>query len=158
MNTPLADELLLIKGKNSFLLAGLIKDRFPLCIETFQDEYCQGVFPGDVVVVSAPEGGPVEPAMMLLELIRKYHLPLLVLPKDHPGSKRISYVVSVGPSVTTNSTICRGTHPEQHLVCSAGELSGITITGTTDGITFSTLPPGIIPKQIKNEPLPVIFT
>ena len=141
MNVSLADDLLLISGKDTFLLAGVIKDRFPLCIETMQDEYCQGVSPGDVVVVSAPEGGPVEPAIMLLELIRKYHIPLLVLPKDHPGSKRISYVVSVGPSILTNCTICRGTHPEQHLVCSAGELSGISITGTPDGITLSSLLP-----------------
>lgn len=158
MNVSLADDLLLIRGKNSFLLIGLIKDRFPLCIETMQDEYCQGVSPGDVVVVSAPEGGPVEPAMMLLALIRTYHIPLLVLPKDHPGSKRISYVVSVGPSILTNCTICRGTHPEQHLVCSAGELSGITITGTSDGITLSSRPQTISLKRIKNGSFPVVFT
>ena len=90
--------------------------------------------PGDLVVVSAPEGGPVEPALMLLELVRTYHLPLIVLPRNHPGSKRIPYVVSVAPEIQTSRSIVRGTHPEQHLICSSDELAGLTVSGTRDGI------------------------
>ena len=89
------------------------------------------------MVVSAPEGGPVEPAFMLIELVRTYHIPLLVLPKDHPGSRRIAYVVSVGPTIRTDCGIRRGTHPEQHLICSADELSGISLSGTGDGVDIS---------------------
>jgi hypothetical protein len=109
MNYALDDEVLLIKGRQSFLLVAKVKNRFGLCIETTHDEYVQGVEYGDLVVVSAPEDGAIEPALMLIELVRSFHVPLLVLPKDHPGSKRISYVVSVGPEIFTSCSIQRGT-------------------------------------------------
>ncbi len=112
MNYTLADEMLLIRGKQSFLLVAKVKSNFGLCIETSDDEYIQGVEAGDLVVVSAPEGGAVEPALMLIDLVRTFHVPLLVLPKNHPGSRRISYVVSVGPEIFTSCSIQRGTHPE----------------------------------------------
>jgi hypothetical protein len=147
----LDDELLLIRGKNSFLLVALVKNRFGLCIETSHDEYCQGVNAGDLIVVSAPEDGVVEPAVMLIDLVRTYHVPLLVLPKDHPGSRRISYVVSVGPEIFTSCSIQRGTHPEQHLICSSDELAGITLKRSEQGVNISPLPEGIMPRNIKYE-------
>jgi len=121
----------------------LVCEPFPLCIETSDGEYCQGMSPGDLVAVSAPEGGSVEPALMLLELVRTHHLPLVVLPKNHPGSKRIPYVVSAGPEIRTNCSIVRGTHPEQHLICSSDELAGIALSGTTEGIVISGIPTGM---------------
>ncbi|MFA4825114.1 MAG: alpha/beta hydrolase [Methanoregula sp.] len=148
MNFPLDDELLLISGRDSFLLVAKTRTAFALCIETQIDEYIQGVTPGDLVVVSAPEGGAVEPAMMLIELVRAYHMPLLVLPKGHPGSKRISYVVSVAPEISTNCSIQRGTHPEQHLICSNDELAGITLKGTEQGIEISPVPAGISLQRV----------
>jgi hypothetical protein len=147
----LDDECLLIKGKQSFLLIGLVKNNFGLCIETAQDEYVQGVETGDLVVVSAPEGGAIEPALMLIDLVRTFHVPLLVLPKNHPGSKRISYVVSVGPEIFTSCSIRRGTHPEQHLICSSDELAGISLKRFENGIDVSPLPGNIIPRKIKYE-------
>ena len=147
----LDDELLLIRGKKSFLLIALVKNRFGLCIETSHDEYCQGVNAGDLIVVSAPEDGAVEPAVMLIDLVRTYHVPLLVLPKDHPGSRRISYVVSVGPEIFTSCSIQRGTHPEQHLICSSDELAGITLKRSEQGVNISLLPEGIMPRNIKFE-------
>jgi hypothetical protein len=145
----LDDELLLISGTHSFLLVAKTRTRFALCIETPADEYVQGVNPGDLVVVSAPEGGAVEPAMMLLELVRSYHMPLLILPKNHPGSKRISYVVSVAPEISANCSIQRGTHPEQHLVCSSDELAGIILKGTPQGVEIYPVPAGISLKRVK---------
>ena len=147
----LNDELLLIRGEKSFLLIALVKNGFGLCIETSHDEYCQGVDSGDLIVVSAPEDGAIEPAMMLIDLVRNYHLPLLVLPKDHPGSRRISYVVSVGPEIFTSCSIQRGTHPEQHLICSSDELAGITLKRSEHGVNISPLPDGIIPRNIRFE-------
>jgi hypothetical protein len=146
---PLDEEFLLISGTNSFLLIAKITTRFALCIETSSDEYIQGVEPGDLVVVSAPRGGAVEPAMMLIELVRTYHMPLLVLEKGHPGSERLSLVVSVAREIATNCSIQRGTHPEQHLVCSSGELAGITFKGTTYGVEISPVPAGITLQRIK---------
>ena len=66
---------------------------------------------------------------MLMELVRTWHVPLLVLPRNHPGSRRISRVVSVAPEVRTSCSITRGTHPEQHLICSSDELAGISDPG-----------------------------
>ncbi len=143
MKYPLDDGLLLIRGERSFLLVGKAAERFALCIETSTEEFCQGVMPGDVIVVSAPEGGEIEPALMLMDLVRTYHVPLLVLPRDHPGSKRISRVVSVDREVHTSCSITRGTHPEQHLVCSSTELAGLSIRGVPGGVEIGGMPPGI---------------
>jgi hypothetical protein len=151
MNYPPDDELLFIAGKYSFLLVSRVKDRFGLYIETSHDEYCQGVDPGDLIVVSAPEGGDVEPALMLMDLVRTFHVPLLVLPKDHPGSRRISYVVSVGPEILTSCSIRRGTHPEQNLICSSDELAGITMKGSGQKVDISCLPEGISIRHMKYE-------
>jgi hypothetical protein len=151
MNCALDDELLLIRGKQSFLLVAKVKSRFGLCIETTHDEYCQGVEAGDLVVVSAPEGGPIEPALMLIDLVRTFHVPLLVLPKNHPGSRRISCVVSVGPEIFTSCSIQRGTHPDQHMICSSGELSGMTLKGKDGGVDISPMYHEIIVQRIKFE-------
>ena len=42
------------------------------------------------------EGGETEPARMLLELVRRYRMPLLVLPKGHPGNKLLFLVECKG--------------------------------------------------------------
>jgi hypothetical protein len=143
MRYPLGDRVLLIRGDHSFLLAGRALSEFPLYIETFDGESCETVLPDDLVVVSAPEGGETEPARMLLELVRRYRLPLLVLPKGHAGSGRLPLVVSVAPSVHLSCDIRRGTHPDQHLLCSSEELAGITLRGSGDGIEAGNVPPGV---------------
>jgi hypothetical protein len=149
MNYPLEGGALLFLGQHSFLLVAKAESRFSLCIETYEDEYCQGVEPGDLVVVSAPEGGSHEPALMLAELVRTHHMPLLVLPKDHPGSRRLSYVVSVGPEIVTSCSIMRGTHPEQHLVCSSDELAGTVLRAVENGVEATGLPDGISVQRVR---------
>ena len=143
MRCPLGDRVLLVRGDHSFLLVGRALSGFTLCIETFDGESCEPVSADDLVVVSAPEGGEPEPARMLLELVRRYHLPLLVLPKDHPGSGRLSLVVSVAKMLHLSCDIRRGTHPEQHLICSSDELAGITLRGSGGGVELEGVPPGI---------------
>ncbi|MGA7799092.1 MAG: alpha/beta hydrolase [Methanoregula sp.] len=150
MNVSGCDDVLLVKGAHSFLLVASVRENFALCIEASHEEYYQGVHAGDLVVVSAPEAGPVEPALMLLELVRTYHLPLVVLPRHHPGSKRIPYVVSVAPVIQTSCSIVRGTHPEQHLVCSSDELAGLTVSRTGSDITISPLPATLTREWIKS--------
>jgi hypothetical protein len=137
---PDSTNLLLIQGSSSFLLAGKAGSRFPLCIEYFSGELCTTVEKDDIVAVSAPEGGALDPAVMLLELVRSHHMPLLVLPSGHPGSKRLRYVVSAGPEISLSCGIQRGTHPEQHLLCSSDELAGLQLRGTTQGISTGPLP------------------
>jgi len=140
MNIEISDEFLLVKGRHSFFLVAKSGARFGIWIEAQEKEYSQTIEPDDIVVASAPEGGEVEPAAMLIEMVRKYRLPLMVLPKDHPGSKRFRYVVSVGPAITTSCSIRRGTHPEQHLVCSSDELAGLALRGVPGGVDIDNLP------------------
>lgn len=137
---PDTTNLLLIQGSSSFLLAGKSGSRFPLCIEYFSGEVCTTLDKGDIIAVSAPEGGELEPAVMLLELVRRHHMPLLVLPRGHPGSKRLRYIVSAGPGISLNCGIQRGTHPEQHLLCSSPELAGLQLRSTAGGIRTGPLP------------------
>jgi hypothetical protein len=145
----LADEFLLVSGEHSFLLAAKANARFGLCIEAPETEYCQTVEADDLVVVSAPEGGAIEPAIMLAEFVRTYRMPLIVLPKNHPGSRRFSYLVSVWPEIYTSCAIQRGTHPEQHLICSSDELAGITLKGLSGSLEISGLSGNIIPRYVK---------
>ena len=133
----LKDEFLLISGTRSFLLVAKVRDLFALHIETSDKEYSQTLEPGDLIVVSAPEGVALEPAIMLAEFVRTYHMPLIVLPKNHPGSKRFSYLVSVGPLISTNCSLQRGTHPEQHLVCSSDELAGTMLQAHPEGVEIT---------------------
>lgn len=149
MIVPLADEFLLISGTRSFLLAAKANALFALRIETPDREYCQTIEPSDLIVVSAPEGGALEPAIMFAEFVRTYRIPLIVLPKDHPGSRRFSYLVSVGPLISTSCTIRRGTHPEQHLVCSSDELAGTTLKAHPDGVEIDGLPVGASHRYVK---------
>ncbi len=148
---PLGGELLLIRGERSFLLVGKAGSRFTLCIETPDDEYCLAVDPDDLVAVSMPEGGPIEQARMMLELVRRYHIPLVVLGKDHPGSRRLSMVVSVAPEILLSCDIRRGTHPEQHLLCSSGELTGLSLAGVPGGVLAKPLPAGVTVKYLDAE-------
>jgi hypothetical protein len=145
MKWPLpSGQILLFEGRTSFLLVGRADTPFTLYIETMEGEVPQSVAPDDLVAVSSPEGGPYEPAVMLLELVRRYHTPLVVLPRDHPGSRRLSYVVSVAPSILTSCTIRRGTHPEQHLLCSSEELAGLTLDGRDGGVEADRIPEGAV--------------
>ncbi|WP_243670060.1 alpha/beta hydrolase [Methanoculleus chikugoensis] len=134
-------------GRTLFSACGESGSRFTLFIEAPpDDEYCQAVDPpDDLVAVSMPEGGPIEQAHLMLELVRRYHIPLVVLPKGHPGSKRLSMVVSVAPpAILLACDIRRGTHPpEQHLLCSSAEFSGLSLAGgVPGGLAIGNLPPG----------------
>ncbi|MDD1673418.1 MAG: alpha/beta hydrolase [Methanomicrobiales archaeon] len=141
-------QLLLLEGEHSFLLIGRALRSFSLYIESREQEFVQGVRPDDLVVVSSPEGGSYEPARMLLELVRTYHTPLVVLPRDHPGTKRLKLVVAVAPRVTTSCTIVRGTHPEQHLLCSSDELAGLCLKGEEGYVLAENIPPGAVVRYL----------
>lgn len=125
------DNPILIRGHSSFLIAARDREKFPLIIETDTEELVQGVYPGDLIVVSAPEGGETVPALYLLEMVRTYHTPVIALGKDHPASRRLSYVVSAAERIEMRCDIRRGTHPEQNLLCAADEFTGMMLY--TDG-------------------------
>ncbi len=138
---PLGEDFLLIRGEYSFLLVGRACSRFTLFIETCSGEHCQTVEPDDLVAVSSPEGGSLDAARMLLELVRRHHVPLVVLPKGHPGSTRLQMVVAVSDAILLACEIQRGTHPEQHLLCSSAELAGMRLRGAGGAVEIAAVPP-----------------
>ena len=140
MNIPLPDTDLLIEVPDSFLLIGVVRDPFTLFIETTADEYCQYLIAGDLIAVSAPEGGDIRQAILLLELVRRWHAPLVVLPGNHPGSGRLQMVVSAGNSISLNCSIERGTHPEQTVICSSDTLAGMSLEAAAGGVEIYMLP------------------
>ncbi|PKL60227.1 MAG: alpha/beta hydrolase [Methanomicrobiales archaeon HGW-Methanomicrobiales-4] len=140
MIIPLADSDLLIKAPCSFLLIGPVREPFILFIETSTDEYCQHLIRGDLIAVSAPEGGDIRQAKLLLELVRTWHTPLVVLQSGHPGSGRLKMIVSAGDTISLNCSIQRGTHPEQTVICSSEELAGLSLHGLNGKVKISNLP------------------
>lgn len=137
MIKELREGYLCIQSRRSFLLIGRVLSPFHLFIETTGDEHCQYLETGDLVVVSAPEGGEFGQAVILLELIREYHAPLVVLPKGHPGSKRLTMVVSAGDHIEINCSIQRGTHPEQHLLCGSEDMAGLVLKRSEKGVEIT---------------------
>ncbi len=144
MKVLLSSGYLLVRGGASFFLVARSKETFALPIETTDAEVFQGVHKGDLIVVSAPEGGDPEQARMLCELVRTYRQPLVVLSKGHPGSARLRMVLSVAPVIMPRTDIERGTHPEQDVICSSGELSGLGMTAEGEHVRLS----GFDPKRM----------
>ncbi|KZX15068.1 hypothetical protein [Methanobrevibacter filiformis] len=90
----------------------------------------------DLIAISAfGKGEKYEKGIKSLGyLTREMNSPIIVLPKDHPTSKRLSMVLSVGDTVRLDCDIIPGTHPEQDILCSCNSLSGTIITKTENGV------------------------
>jgi len=143
MIIPLQNNSLICRGTSSFFLVACAPQAFPLFIETADEEYSQWIDRGDLIVISAPEGGDLIQAWHLCELICRYHVPVVALPKGHPGSSRLKMVASAGDRIELNCGIMRGTHPEQYLICASAELSGIHLSrldGDEMGVVITNLP------------------
>lgn len=139
----IGDQPIIVKGTSSFLVISRAFEKFPLLIETSTEELVQGIYPGDLIVVSAPEGGDISPALYLLELVRTCHQPVIALPKDHPAGKRLSYVISAAEKIEMRCDIKRGTHPEQNLLCSADEFTGMILYADGNDLVIEHAGPGI---------------
>ncbi|MBR4396657.1 MAG: hypothetical protein IKS93_02255 [Methanobrevibacter sp.] len=70
-------------------------------------------------------------------LSREESSPIVILNKDHPSTKRLETVLSIGDQVNLNCNIIPGTHPEQNVLCSCDSLSGLEITKTEKGIKLN---------------------
>ena len=70
-------------------------------------------------------------------LTREENSPLVILNKEHPSTKRLETVLSVGDRVCLNCNITPGTHPEQDVLCSCDSLSGLEISKTETGIKLN---------------------
>ncbi len=90
----------------------------------------------DLIAVSTFNAGLKEEMGIksMIYLIKEFSSPIIVLPKDHPTSKRLKMVVACGDRIRLDCNIEAGTHPEQDILCACEDLSGLDITAIPDGI------------------------
>lgn len=132
---------------------GAIKaaERKHVFIETEEEELVQFLDEDDLIAVSCFFGGQKakEAILCMLHLVGQSGMPLLVLSKGHPATKRLQLVISAGERIRLTSCVIPGTHPEQDVLCARGGLDGLVLTGIGenkirieggDGITVETAP------------------
>ena len=144
---PLDDtQMLLLQGKSGVI--GIVKagtDNLYF-IETEEEEVVLGLEPDDLLVASGfnTEKITINAIKCVLYMIREVGTPLIVLPKQHPATKRLKIVTSVGNRTRVSCDITPGTHPEQDILCGVEEFNGIEILGVPGGVEFKNLYSGSI--------------
>lgn len=106
-------------------------------IETDDEELVQFLDEDDLIAVSCFLGGERARHMAgcMLYLVREGGVPLLVLKKGHPATRRLPLVVSAGEHIVLSGCIVPGTHPEQDVLCGKGAMDGMTLTGTPGNVS-----------------------
>jgi hypothetical protein len=132
------DEILFLKGDNG--LVGIIKiakkNKIIYIGTPDNDEIAMFLEEDDLIAISSFNKD--EKAIKSLGyLTRESDMPIIVLDKNHPSSKRLPLVLSIGSKVKLNCNIKPGTHPEQDVLCSCDSLSGLIIAKTEDGIRLN---------------------
>ncbi len=133
------NEMLLLHGKEGTL--GIVKagEDKQFLLETENEEILLALDPEDLLVASGfgTDKTIINGLKCVLYMIREVGSPFIVLPKKHPASKRLKIVVSAGNKTRISCNIIPGTHPEQDILCGAGEFDGMEITGVKGGVEFS---------------------
>jgi hypothetical protein len=143
-----SDEILLVRGKEGTI--GIIKigENKQFFLETDTEEIILALEPDDLLVAS---GFGIDKTIInglkcVLYMIRVVGSPFIALPKKHPASKRLKIVVSAGDRIRLSCSITPGTHPEQDILCGAGEFDGVEISGVEGGVEFKNLKDGNFEK------------
>lgn len=141
------DEILFLMGKLSTVGIARSSQNLHLFIGMPEkEEIVQFLEPDDLIVVSAFDTGKkIEKGIKgLMYLIKEIKSPIVVLPENHPTSKRLKMVVASGDHIRLSCNIIPGTHPDQDILCSGDDLSDTEIYSTIDGVK-------IIGKEFKNK-------
>ena len=130
-------EILFLSGDGGTV--GMVKSAEPRMVfigTPDQEEIVVFLEKEDLLVISAfGEGKKVEKGIKAMAyLLREIESPIVVLPDNHPTSKRLKMVVAVGSEVRLDCNIIPGTHPEQDILCACEELSGLKLSSTDDGV------------------------
>jgi hypothetical protein len=90
----------------------------------------------DLIAVSAFEAGKKaeKGIMSMMYLLKEFSSPIVVLPENHPTSKRLKMVVACGPHIKLDCDVQAGTHPEQDILCACNDLSGLDINAIENGV------------------------
>lgn len=151
---PLGREEILFISRNDFFL-GLVKTLGKsFFLETDEEEIVLGTGNEDILAVSSLVNDIKMKSIMISALysVRELSFPLVILNKGHPASKRLKLLYGCGDKILLDSCIEAGTHPDQHLLCSREDLSGLCILAKKDGVEIiDTLKRKIITEKMAFE-------
>lgn len=131
------NEILFLVGKSGELGVAKASKDMEIFIGTPEmDEVVQFLQPDDLIAVSAFDVGDKSEKGIksMLYLLRELASPIIVLPENHPTSKRLKMVVSCGEVIRLSCNIQPGTHPEQDILCACEELSDLEIYAVEGGV------------------------
>ena len=132
------DEILFLEGETG--IVGIIKVAYEnkmLFIATQDNEEIVQFLESDDIIAVSNFKKDKRAIKSQAYLSREESSPLVILNKDHPSTKRLETVISIGGEVNLNCNIIPGTHPEQNVLCSCDSLSGLNITKTETGIKLN---------------------
>lgn len=133
-------EILFLIGETGCVgIVKIAKDQMLFIGTPDKEEIVMFLEEGDMIAISAfGIGEKYEKAIKSMAyLTREMESPIIVLPKDHPSSKRLKLVLSIGETVRLDCNIRPGTHPEQDILCSCDSLSGLKIDKSKKGVVIS---------------------
>lgn len=142
------NEMLLLRGKEGTLGIVKVGENNQFFLETETEEILLALEPDNLLVASGfgTDEKTVNGLKCVLYMIREVGSPFIVLPKNHPASKRLKIVVSVGDRTRLSCSITPGTHPEQDILCGADEFDGMEIRGVKGGVEISDLRGAVVER------------
>ncbi|WP_305514159.1 MULTISPECIES: hypothetical protein [unclassified Methanobrevibacter] len=132
------DEVLFLEGKTG--IVGVVKVAYEnkmLFIATQDNEEIVQFLEADDIIAVSNFKKDKRAVKSQAYLSREESSPLIILNKDHPSTKRLETVISIGDRVNLNCNITPGTHPEQNVLCSCDSLSGLEIIKTPTGVKLN---------------------
>jgi hypothetical protein len=130
-------EIIFLKGKSGMVGVAKFAHQGHIFMGTpDNEEIVLFMEPEDIIAVSAlnSTSKSKEGIKSLIFLLREIGTPLVVLPSDHPTSRRLPLVASCGEKVRLDCNITPGTHPEQDILCACDDLSGVEISAIKGGL------------------------
>ncbi|HOG74424.1 MAG TPA: hypothetical protein PLP47_05835 [Methanofastidiosum sp.] len=132
----LGEKEILFLSHNEYFL-GVVKSLGKsFLLETEKEEIILGTGNEDIICASSlVNNEKLKPVMIsTLYSLRELSFPLIILNKGHPASKRLKLVFGFGNRIILDSCIEAGTHPDQHLLCSSENLSGLILVAKKGGV------------------------
>jgi hypothetical protein len=145
------DEVLFLEGNTGLVGLAKFKSEGHIFIGTPNlEEISIFMNPDDLIAVSAFKTGKEfkKGIKSMIYLLRDMGAPLIVLPEDHPSSKRLPLVVSCGDHIRLDCNITPGTHPEQDILCACNDLSGVEIFATSNGVELHGHPLNLVKEKL----------
>ena len=128
------DDIAYLSGKSGTVAIAKTKGKF-FYLDSQIEETVIFTEPDDILVASSFSIGEKIRRGLKCTLfqVRELEAPLLVLPKDHPASRRLRIVISIGSKIRLSCKIQPGTHPEQDILCGSEEFHGLVVLAKPQG-------------------------